>query len=93
MVNPLMQEPLMEQSLPSGEHFTSITHTTLDNSHFVFAGTNSGKLYQVRQGSSFDLITNLVLIMTVVKVNFNSKLSRVNILGVQFRLECKGTKI
>ena len=53
-----MQEDLMEQSLPSGEHFTSIAHTTIDNSDFVFAGTNGGNLYQVRQSSVFDLNSN-----------------------------------
>ena len=64
----------MEQSLPSGEHFTSIAHITLDNSNFVFAGTNGGKLYQVRQSSVFDLNSYLNL-KYVVRTNSNSKLS------------------
>ena len=58
MANPLVQEDLMEQSLPSGEHFTSIAHATIDNSDFVFAGTNGGNLYQVRQSSLFNFNSN-----------------------------------
>ena len=59
VANPLVQEDLMEQSLSSGEHFTSIAHTTLDSSDFVFAGTNGGNLYQVRQSSMFEQCYNL----------------------------------
>ena len=68
MEDPLVQEDLMEQSLPPGEHFTSIAHTTLDNSDFVFAGTNGGNLYQVGQSSVFDLKNNPSLL--VVKCQF-----------------------
>ena len=68
MEDPLVQVDLMEQSLPSGEHFTSIAHTTLDNSDFVFAGTKGGNLYQVRQSSVFDLKSNPSL--SVVKCQF-----------------------
>ena len=58
MANPLVREAFMEQSLPSGEHFTSIAHITLDSSDFVFAGTNGGNLYQVRRSLVFDLSSN-----------------------------------
>ena len=73
MADPLVQEDLLEQSLPSGEHFTSIAHTTLDNSDFVFAGTNGGNLYQVRQSSVFNFKPRPVCLLS--STNFNTKLS------------------
>ena len=76
VANPLVQEALLERSLPSGEHFTSIVHTTLDNSNFVFAGTNGGNLYQVwSKQQSYKYVVNLkascsTLNFQVVKVSW-----------------------
>ena len=75
MADPLVQEDLLEQSLSSGEHFTSIAHTTVDNSDFVFAGTNGGNLYQVRQSSGFNFKPRPILVCLLSSTNFNTKLS------------------
>ena len=75
MASPVIREALMEQSLPSGEHFTSIAHTTLDNSNFLFAGTNGGKLYQVRQSSVLDLNSNPKICCEFKAQLWHSKLS------------------
>ena len=47
VASPLTAEPAFSQSLTSGQ-FSSLLHSTLGGFNFIFAGTNSGKLYQVR---------------------------------------------
>ena len=48
VASPLTTDPVFSHSLSSGQ-FSSILHTTVDTHHFIFAGTDNGKLYQVSQ--------------------------------------------
>ena len=47
VASPLTTDPVFSHPLSSGQ-FSSILHTTVDTYHFLFAGTDNGKLYQVR---------------------------------------------